>query len=76
MAYMNDIINFHENSIQISLVLGGLKGRSHQILDYILGSGKLKWYILQDRLWFLHFFHFIIPEILKNLYLFIGLKQF
>ncbi len=72
---MNDITNFHEkNSIKISLVLGGLKGQSHQILDYILGSGKLKWYILQERLWFLHFFYFIISEILKNLYLFIGFQ--
>jgi hypothetical protein len=32
--------------------LPGIKGQSRQILCYILASGKLNWYFLQNRLWF------------------------
>jgi hypothetical protein len=52
------------------LIYLSLNGQSHPILDYIFGSGKLKQYFLQDRLWFLTlFFYFVVPEIFKNRYL-------
>jgi hypothetical protein len=36
-------------------LLVSLKGQSHQILDYILGSKNSNKYVLQDRLRFSHF---------------------
>ncbi len=35
------------------------------MLDYILDSGKLYQYFLQDRLWFLIVFYFAVPEMFK-----------
>jgi hypothetical protein len=42
-----------------------LKGLSRQMLDYILDSGKLNQYFLQDCFW-LNFFLLRVPEMLKK----------
>jgi hypothetical protein len=46
-----------------------LKGQSHQILDYILGSPKIKLVLFVGLFLVLPFSYFAVPEIFENGYL-------
>jgi hypothetical protein len=55
LKYAKTIHCMLQNLAVVLYLQSGLKGQSHQIMDYILDSVKLNLYFLQDRLWFLHF---------------------